>query len=162
MTLWSFSIDRYGRPGVAESCLRLQDEAGADVNLVLACLWCGQRGVALDRNDMAALAAGDVALWHDRVVRPLRAARRAMKEPPPGLPADAVEALRSRLKAVELETERFEQTLLEAELAQRPAEAGLAGGPAGAALANLLLYAETLQGRARPDVLQQLVGACID
>ena len=161
-SLWAFSLERYGRPGVAAICLQLQDEAGADVNMVLACLWCAQRGVALDRNDMAAFAAGDVAKWHDRVVRPLRAARRAMKGALPGLSVDAVEVLRSRLKTVELETERFEQILLEAELVQRPPTAVLAGDPAGAALANLLLYAETLQGRAQPDVLQQLASACID
>jgi uncharacterized protein (TIGR02444 family) len=32
---WRFSLDLYGRPGVAPACLALQDEAGADVNLVL-------------------------------------------------------------------------------------------------------------------------------
>lgn len=157
--LWAFSIERYGRPGVAGDCLRLQDEAGADVNVVLACLWCGRRGVAVGRADMAALGSGAAADWHDRVVRPLRAARRAMKRPPPGLSPDAVEALRTRLKAVELETERWEQSLLEAALAPLPA-AAVPGR--GLAMANLALYAETLGAAVPPDLLEGLVRRCVD
>ena len=29
----------YAQPGVADACLKLQDEFGLDVNLVLFCIW---------------------------------------------------------------------------------------------------------------------------
>jgi len=36
---WDFSLAVYRRPGVAAACLRLQDEAGVDVNLLLYFCW---------------------------------------------------------------------------------------------------------------------------
>ncbi len=159
--LWAFSVERYGRPGVAAACLRLQDETGADVNMVLACLWCARRGVAVGRDDMAALRAGAAAGWHGSVVRPLRAARRAMKQPPPGLSAEPVEALRSLVKSAELEAERQEQLLLEAALAQLPA-ADPSAAPLDLALANLSLYFEVSQGDVPPGLLAELAASCVD
>jgi len=44
--LWTFCVQHYGRPGVATACLRLQDEHGLDVNMVLACLWWERSGGA--------------------------------------------------------------------------------------------------------------------
>ena len=43
---WDYSLKTYNRPHVGKACLRLQEEAGADVNLVLLCLWLAARGVA--------------------------------------------------------------------------------------------------------------------
>ena len=41
---WDFSLNIYGVPGVAPACLRCQDEAGADVNLILFLLWRAAAG----------------------------------------------------------------------------------------------------------------------
>jgi len=41
---WRFSLDAYGRPGVAAACLDLQDRHGCDVNLILYALWLGRAG----------------------------------------------------------------------------------------------------------------------
>ena len=41
--LWEFSLKLYSEPGVAASCLSLQNQHGFDVNLVLFCIWYGFR-----------------------------------------------------------------------------------------------------------------------
>lgn len=105
---WRFSLAFYGRPGVAPACLRCQDEARADVNLVLFMLWQASFGVRFDPAAVAALEAR-VAPWRLRVVEPLRAIRRHLKDTPI-LPAG--EAYRDRIKAVELEAERLLQEAL--------------------------------------------------
>ena len=104
---WEFSNRVYRLPGVAESCLLLQDEHGADVNVVLWCCWTGTTigrisGETLDH----ALELSD--RWSGGVVKPLRAARRWLKE------HDGESELRDRVKADELEAERIQQLRLEA------------------------------------------------
>jgi uncharacterized protein (TIGR02444 family) len=38
---WDFSVRTYGRPGVAEACLALQNRDGADVNMLMFAAWYG-------------------------------------------------------------------------------------------------------------------------
>lgn len=45
---WQFSEQHYGRPGVAEACLQLQDDYLANVNLLLLLVMLEERGVSLD------------------------------------------------------------------------------------------------------------------
>ena len=99
---WGFSLALYSQPGVAEYCLRRQDDAGANVNLLLFCCWTGRRGVMLSTKalDVAATAIED---WQVRVLRPLRAQRRT---------AGIAPAEKQRLLAEELTAERHEQALL--------------------------------------------------
>jgi uncharacterized protein (TIGR02444 family) len=75
---WRFSCAVYGRQGIADALLVLQEEAGADINLALLCLWLGLCGKPLDA---AALAAAGRAAEPAQagVLRPLRAARRGLK-----------------------------------------------------------------------------------
>jgi uncharacterized protein (TIGR02444 family) len=79
---WGFSLRIYARPDVPQACLALQDEGGADVNLVLFLLYLADCGRMLDE---AAVAALDQATrdWREQVVKPLRGVRRL-------LPADGV------------------------------------------------------------------------
>ncbi len=109
---WDFSLAVYGRPGVAEACLALQDRHGLDVNLLLFCCWAGAKGRALDAGDMARLIAA-AGPWNAEVVRPLRTARRWLKTQR-SAPRDQAEILRARIKADELEAERLEQSILAA------------------------------------------------
>ncbi len=99
---WEFSLALYSQPGVAEYCLRLQDDAGANVNLLLFCCWTGRRGVALDARALAA-AATAIEDWQVRVLRPLRARRRT---------AGIAYAEKQHLLTEELTAERHEQALL--------------------------------------------------
>jgi uncharacterized protein (TIGR02444 family) len=122
---WDFSLDFYRRHGVAESCLALQDRHALDVNLLLACLWLGAQGRILSRAGLER-AMDQVEALHSQVVRPLRAARRALKplansEIPLAAP---LERLRTRIKALELEAEHLEQLTIEAAMAGVETAAG--------------------------------------
>lgn len=108
-SFWAWSLEIYARPGVAEACLALQDQRGADVNLLLLGLWLATRGRTLPPETAAALA-GQAATWQREVVRPLREVRRGLKR----READpAVAALRRAVAAAELEAERLLQGELE-------------------------------------------------
>jgi uncharacterized protein (TIGR02444 family) len=105
---WRFSLRFYRVDGVAPACLLLQDEAGADVNLVLLLLWCASRGRQLSRAEIGEID-GLCAPWRASAVLPLRTLRRALKAPPPLVGAGTAEAFRGKVKAVELEAERLQQ-----------------------------------------------------
>ena len=75
---WDFSLRFYARPGVAAACLDLQDEAGADVNVVLYLLFLASQGRQLAQTEVAEID-NLVAVWREQVVRPLRSARRHLK-----------------------------------------------------------------------------------
>src|SRR5690606_3017000 len=114
--LWTFATRAYAEPGVAEACLRLQDEAGADVCLLFAALWSAACGPGLlGPEDLDALD-DLVAPWREQVVRPLRQARRWMKaaghDPDP---------LRDRIKAAELAAEERELATMARWLGRLPA-----------------------------------------
>jgi len=77
---WTFCLRIYAIPGIDTDLLSLQNDDGADVLLLLFCLWLAAEGIAPDAaqvhiDDAAAWAAG----WQADVVAPLRAARSAMK-----------------------------------------------------------------------------------
>ena len=109
---WRFSLRFYSRPSVAAACLVLQDEAGADVNLMLFLLFLAehQRQVTID--DIARLDS-TVRAWRDRVVKPLRELRRALKTGIGEIPIAVSETFRGQIKRLELESEQIEQHLLE-------------------------------------------------
>ncbi|HET6519133.1 MAG TPA: TIGR02444 family protein, partial [Geminicoccaceae bacterium] len=76
---WTWSVEVYGRDGVAAACLELQDRHGLDVNLLLLACWlAAAHGRALDGATLARARAAS-GRWQAEVVRPLRAARRALK-----------------------------------------------------------------------------------
>lgn len=109
---WSWSLDRYGREGVERAALTLQDEFDVNVNILLWCCWCAERFPPLP--DIAIRKGMDLSQrWAEDVSGALRKARRALRSPPPGADPAAVEALRIKLKAAELDAERVEQAIYE-------------------------------------------------
>jgi uncharacterized protein (TIGR02444 family) len=105
-SFWRFSLRIYAAAGVADECLVLQEQYGIDVNVLLFCTWLGvERRIAMSADEIESCERG-VADWQARTVKPLRAARQAMK----GLAA--AEGLRTQVKALELEAERLEQEML--------------------------------------------------
>ena len=110
--LWDFAISIYGREPVRNICLALQDALGADVNLILYCLWLGVTGRGhLDSDNFAHLSEA-VSVWQKDVVKPLRAARIRLRKPPAAVAPSAAGALRERIKEVELAAERIELDVL--------------------------------------------------
>lgn len=109
---WRFSLDVYGRADAPETCLALQDQFGADVNLALFALWSGLTAGVLTAPAAAAAAARSSA-WAERAVRPIRALRRDLKRGVAEV-GDAldVEAFRVEVKALELSAEKRQQFAL--------------------------------------------------
>lgn len=159
---WRWSLRVYRAPGVQEACLALQDQRGADVNLLLFCGWVGLAGRALDQR-LLRQATACVGCWQAEVVAPLRAVRRTLKHggSKASTAAPAL-ALRRRIAAIELQAESVEQTLL-FELAGRWPPPARPKRPPTAVAASLGRYLASLPGAPLPPDprhLATLVDAC--
>lgn len=80
-SFWQFSGEAYGEADVAEACLEAQDAFGADVNVILLCLWMDTRGVRVQGDDWAKLLTTS-QIWQRETLKPHREKRRALKGQP--------------------------------------------------------------------------------
>lgn len=94
---WTFARRFYARPGVSAALLRLQDDHGVDIPLLLVLLAMAASGRSLDAAAIGDLARQAGEVQRD-VVAPLRQARRAL-----GRYGD--ENLYARVKDLELAAE---------------------------------------------------------
>jgi uncharacterized protein (TIGR02444 family) len=108
---WQFSVSFYSVPEVAAACLDLQDQSGADVNIVMFLLWNAMRRGKFSATDVADLERR-FGKWRVQAVIPLRALRRALKSPPAAIEPAKAEKFRTKIKGVELEAERLQQEAL--------------------------------------------------
>ena len=109
MGLWDWALRAYGRPGVPETCLTLQDSFGQNTTLLLWAVWAETADPAL-----LARAAEVARRWEGLALTPIRQVRRALKAPFEGVEPEAREGLREDVKAVELRAERVLMETLEA------------------------------------------------
>lgn len=139
--LWDYALALYAAPGVQAACLALQDQRGADVNLILFGCWLGACGRRLDA-DRLTRARDEALAWQTELVRPVRAARWGLKRRLPSLPAlvqARLEPVRVDLTWSELALERGELLLLEGLAGLKAATMGEDGaGVATQALAVLM------------------------
>lgn len=117
-SLYEFAVRRYALPGVAPLCLRLQDEHGLDVDVVLAVLWQASRGIAVDDDALTRMLTA-AAPAQARVLQ-LRALRRAVGSDRDRDPR--WQATYQHLKSAELEAERVELACIEAACGPPPSE----------------------------------------
>ncbi len=110
-SLWNFSLAVYARAGVADACLRLEDEHDANVNLLLWCAWLGAKGYLLEQEQLLQ-AQRVIASWDENYVKPLRALRRKMKSEF-GVGDANIESVRNSIKQAELHAEQQLQFWLE-------------------------------------------------
>lgn len=141
--LWRFATRFYREPGVAEACLRLQDEAGVDVNVMLYLLFLAGRGFRVRPQDMQRIEEVASA-WRDHVVAPLRQIRRKLKSPIGVFDPLVTGKLRDDVKRIELAAEHIQLDKLEALLASNSSEVDPLDR-IDCARANLATYAGTRQ-----------------
>jgi uncharacterized protein (TIGR02444 family) len=138
---WTFSLGYYRGAGVSEACLELQDNCGVDVNVVLFLLWQAAQKRTLAGGDVKALA-DKVRPWQVEVIGPIRALRRKLKTDAPLLDKGSAELFRTKIKAIELESEKLQQEAMYA------MAAGLKWEPApsaeAAARASIAAYESAL------------------
>ncbi len=139
---WRFSLRFYALPGVAPACLVMQDEAKADVNLMLYLLFLATQKRALGRDDIVSLDKA-ISVWREEVIKPLRALRRHLKSGISGVDGKIGEAFRDKLKGLELEAERITHDTLAREAPPLSFRAD-APSPQAAAQASLDAYGKFL------------------
>jgi uncharacterized protein (TIGR02444 family) len=124
---WAFALHIYARPGVADACLRLQNEAGVDVMMLLMTVFAAVRHrVLLSPSEIREL--DDICRpWREQIVQPLRAIRGRLKTGPFPAPNSTTEPFRSTIKAAELAAERLQNRLLADHLPLRPPERDTVG-----------------------------------
>jgi uncharacterized protein (TIGR02444 family) len=146
--LWDFVNWAYAEPGVEKACLALQNRMGADVNMILFCIWLAYRGTGTAH--LAKFLAAALKLsreWQRNLVEPLRSTRENLKDiieasALTGSSRTAAAALRERIKQCELDMEQL-QTLTFYALVADGAEEDAARSPAEQkddALNNLTVY----------------------
>jgi uncharacterized protein (TIGR02444 family) len=155
---WRFSLGFYHQPGVADACIALQDENGVDVNVLMFFLWFATQQKEITP-DQARAVWEQAALWRDHVVAPLRTIRRKLKEGLPLVERATAEFFRTRIKAVELESERLEQ---EALFAMTPnIDTVAAPSVEAAARANVLACEQALAVAFTPGPREILIAALV-
>jgi uncharacterized protein (TIGR02444 family) len=118
---WAFALALYARPGVADACLTLQNEADVDVMLLLMATFAAVKYRTLLTPDEIGALDEACRPWREQIVRNLRAIRTALKTGPQPAPNSETEQFRSKVKALELEAEKLENRLLAECLPLRPA-----------------------------------------
>ena len=114
-SFWNFAVRTYRCEGIAEACLALQNEHGADVNVVLFCCWMGTTRGEFESKTLDMVLEFSRS-WADRVVRPLRSVRTWMKiegYADPKMPVESCNSLRQRIKKVELEAEQLQENVMQ-------------------------------------------------
>lgn len=140
---WTFSLGYYRGAGVSEACLDLQDNCGVDVNVVLFLVWQATQKRSFPA-DQVKLIAGKVRPWQADVIGPIRTLRRMLKDSAPLLDKGSAELFRTKIKAIELESERLQQQAMYAMAAGLASEA--APSAEAAARASIAAY-ENVVGR---------------
>jgi uncharacterized protein (TIGR02444 family) len=152
--LSDFALAVYGRAGVSQGCLLLQDRFGLDVNLLLFAAYVG---ADLTPAMLEAAAAG-VDEWHREVVRPLRAVRRRLKHGPAPAPDVATAELRDGLKHLEVQAELVELT----ELERFATRAAPRGDPSAAVALVLRRYSDRALSPDERDALATIAAAAVE
>ena len=105
--IWDFVLNYYGRKGVSDALIGLQDNHAVDVNMLLFLMWMAAQSKSVAADDVKFVSTTSQA-WQRAVVVPIRGVRRLLKENPPLVPAEAAAAFRKKVQAIELEGEQLQ------------------------------------------------------
>jgi len=134
---WDWSCDVYDGPGMQETLLDLQDRMGLDVNLLLFACWTASKGYGYLSEAQWTRLIEETAGWRVNVIGPLRAVRRYLKE---SKDSGGANALRDKLKMLELEAEHAAQLAIADLVRNRSGIAVPMAAQIADARANLLSY----------------------
>ena len=157
-SFWDFSVRTYRTSGVSEACLALQNDQGADVNMLLFCCWVGAAVGPFD-DELFSRASEYSARWAENVVIPLREARSWMKhtgctaEP---TPTEDCMQLREQVKSVEFAAEKMQQQVLESLLSVEKSHAAATDPLIDDVAANLKRYLESMDIQRSADVCRKV------
>lgn len=160
---WAFALAVYARPGVAEACLTLQNEAGVDVMLLLTTVFAAVKHRLLLTPDEIRALDDACRPWREEIVWPLRTIRSGLKNGPRPAPGEASEPFRSQVKALELAAEKLESKLLVECLPLRPREKQtVRPEPLRAVLESVVSFFAKKQGTAPKANLGSLIDMIVE
>lgn len=152
--LWNYATQLYAQPEVEQTCLTLQDQQGADVDLLLLACWLGDQRLSLNPALLQALLEVSQP-WQDKILGPMRKARQAIKQHIMLVPTDQLDQTRESMRNMELNAEHMEILALEDRVLQDHLEPDPDAGVEDITSANLWLYLESLDNT-NDDLRQQL------
>lgn len=143
---WDFSLKVYMSEGVGAACLDLQDAHELDVNILLFCQWLGASGRGVLTPEQMKTVTAAVGVWHEDVVRALRAVRTLMKGGMDPAPPALAESLRQRIQKTEIDCEHTEQLMLAGAVETEADEARAEADGLKDAVANISQYFQMFGG----------------
>ena len=158
---WTFSLDVYARPGIADACLCLQDQYGCDVNIALFCCWAASAGAGRLDDQTLEDAIASVEQWQTEVIKPVRAVRRRLEAELAHVDPKTASGLRAEIGAAELHAESVEQDILEKLIAPGTAGHGDSAVQMEDAQHNLVAYLK-LMGAERKNEALEAVSTIVD
>lgn len=123
----------YGRTGMMETCLALQNQDGLNVNCMLAAVWAGQNAYRISESRWREIAAA-IAAVDAGAVTPVRALRKSIQRNE-ALDADLRAGLKRMLLYAELRAEQAVESMLYDEITRGER------GSAACVVENVLAYA---------------------
>jgi len=108
---WVYALELYDQSAAQDAFLRLQDRDGADVPMLLWCLWLGSEGYGVATSVMHQ-AVEFSKVWREQTVEPLRNLRKALKPGIAGVPVELTNAARSHVAETEQRIEHFQMNHL--------------------------------------------------
>jgi len=132
-SLWDYACQVYSQAGVEAELLALQDDHGADINLILQAMWLASEGKVWTQTCIP----NDYEKWMEEQVLPLRQMRRSMKADWAGY-----EDFRQQVKKLELKAEQYALASLYLNIEGLAVES--AAGKINLAVQNMHILAEYL------------------
>ena len=142
--LWNYATQIYQIPEVEGSCLELQNQYDADVNILLYCCWVSEQKHRLSGEDIQILQT-TTAPWQT-ILKPLRDARQMMKQHIILIPSEQQNQTIDNMSEIELNAEHMAQLALEGclDISQREREAEMSA--ADCCAQNIYTYLQQLEG----------------
>jgi len=155
---WDFSVRTYRTEGVPAAGLSLQNDYGADVNMLLYCAWIGATVGPFD-SELFSRANEYSLRWAKNVVIPLREARTWMKHT--GCSAESTPTaecmqLREDVKSAEFAAEKMQQEVLDSMVQVDQARSDNPERIVADVAANLMNYLESIHIQPESDVRNKL------
>ena len=157
--LWDFSVQTYSLPEVKDLCLELQNNFDADINIIMFCLWIAEQSIELSKEDTVALIQTTLP-WQKSILKPLRDARKMIKQQTIAMPADLLDQTVCNLTEMELNAEHMSQMALEKAINLN--EITAKRSPIECATLNTSLYLQQLKSISSIDIVTETLSKLLN
>jgi uncharacterized protein (TIGR02444 family) len=156
---WNYSSQIWTLPEVESTCLELQNNFDANVNLLLYCCWIGDKNLNLNDDDLQILL-DTIQPWQT-IIAPLRDSRKMMQQQLIAMPADMQNQTVANITEMELNAEHMAQLALEKALKPEKISACENQNHIECSLNNINSYINSLEGATPTDEIMPLINALL-